>query len=146
MAQSDLRIADFNEVQVSFAGIPIEGWADGDVLTLTREADAFGSVVGVSGSVARYKTNDNRCTVTLSLLSTSPVNAALSGIFLADLNAPGGAGIGGFTIVDLNGSSLYAAGSCWISRPPDPTWSNEPRERVWTLQCATIRDFSGGNI
>ena len=38
MAKSDLRIADFNEVVVTFAGIPIDGWADGDVLTVTREA------------------------------------------------------------------------------------------------------------
>jgi hypothetical protein len=146
MAQSDLRIADFNEVQVSFATQIINGWADGDVLTLTRESDAFGSVVGVTGSVARYKTNDNRATVTISLMSTSPVNAALSAIFTADLYAPGGAGIGAFLIVDLNGTSIYTAGNCWIKRPPDPTWSNEPRERVWTLEAATIRDFTGGNL
>jgi hypothetical protein len=146
MAQSDLRIADFNEVKVIFATVAIEGWADGDVLTLTREADVFGDQAGVGGSVARYKTNDNRATITVSLMATSPVNAALSAIFTADLYAPGGAGIGAFTIVDLNGTSLYTAGSCWISRPPDPTWSNEPRERVWTFRCATIRDYSGGNI
>jgi hypothetical protein len=146
MAQSDLRIADFNEVQVSFAGVPIEGWADGDVLTVTREADVFGDVVGVAGSVARYKTNDNRATVTISLLSVSPVNAALSAIFTADLFAPGGAGVGAFMIADLNGTSLYTAGNAWISKPPDPTWSNEPRERVWTIRVATIRDFTGGNL
>lgn len=146
MAESDLRIADFNEVQVSFATVPIKGWADGDVLTVTRESDAFGTVVGVGGSVARYKTNDNRAIVTISLLSTSPVNAALSSIFLADLNAPGGAGVGAFMIVDLNGTSIYTAGNAWIQRPPDPSWSNEPRERVWTIACATIRDFSGGNL
>jgi hypothetical protein len=146
MAQSDLRIADFNEVQVSFATVIINGWADGDVLTLTRESDAFGSVVGVTGSVARYRTNDNRATITISLMSTSPVNAALSAIFTADLYAPGGAGIGALLIVDLAGTSIYTAGNCWIKRPPDPTWSNEPRERVWTLECATIRDFTGGNL
>lgn len=146
MAKSDLRIADFNEVVVTFAGIPIDGWSDGDVLTVTREADLFGSTVGVTGSVARWKTNDNRATIEISLLSTSPVNAALSAIFQADLNAPGGAGVGGFMIADLNGTSLYVAGNCWIKRPPDPSWSNEPRERRWILECATIRDFTGGNL
>jgi hypothetical protein len=146
VAQSDLRITDFNEVVVSFAGIPIEGWADGDVLTLARESDAFGSVVGVTGSVARYKTNDARATIEIALLSSSPVNAALSAIFLADLNAPGGAGVGAFMIADLNGTSLYVAGNTWIKRPPDPSWSNEPRERRWILECATIRDFTGGNL
>ena len=146
MALSALRIADFNQVQCSFAGVPIEGWADGDVLTVTREADIFGSVVGVTGSVARYKTNDNRETVTISLLSTSPVNAALSAIFTADLYAPGGAGVGAFMIVDLNGTTLITAGNAWIKRPPDLSWSNEPRERVWTLELATVRDFSGGNL
>lgn len=146
MAQSDLRIADFNEVQVSFAGIPIEGWATGDVLTVTRESDIFGSTVGVSGSVARWKTNDNRATIEIALMSTSPVNALLSGVFQADLNAPGGAGIGAFLIVDLNGTTLVSAGNCWIKRPPDLSWSNEPGERRWILEAATIREFVGGNL
>lgn len=140
------RISDFNDVQVSFAGIPIEGWADGDVLTITKESDSFGDMVGVRGDVMRYKTNDYRATIEIRLQQTSPVNAALSAIYQADREAPGGAGVGGFLVSDLNGTSVYASGNCWIQRSPDPTYSNEPRERVWTLRCDVLRDFTGGNL
>lgn len=142
----ELRIADFNEVQVSFAGIPIEGWSTGDVITITWEADAFFDQVGNKGDVARGKTNDKRANIEIRLQQTSPVNAALSGVFLADINAPGGAGIGAFLCVDLNGTSLYTAGDCWIQRAPDPVFAAEPGERVWMLRAAQLQPFTGGNL
>jgi hypothetical protein len=140
------RIYDANEVQIAFGGIPIEGYADGDFITITHESDAFVSVVGSDGSVARSKTNDHRATVELRLMNTSPTNAALSALYQADINAPGGAGIGAFLCVDLNGTSLYTAGNAWIKRAPDPVFGREPNERVWLLEVDNLRDFTGGNI
>lgn len=140
------RIYDSNEVQISFAGIPIEGYADGDFITITHTADAFTTTVGTDGSVARSKTRDNRATIELRLMSTSPTNAALSAVYQADKNASGGAGIGAFLCVDLNGTSLYAAGNCWIRRPPDPSFGREASERVWTLEVDALQDFTGGSL
>lgn len=140
------RVYDFNEVQASFAGVPIAGWSDGDGISITRESDAFTSKVGLKGNVSRSKTNDNRATIELRLMNTSPTNAALSAIALADREAPGGAGIGAFLCVDLNGTSLYAAGNCWIKRVPDPVFGAEASERVWTFEVDELRDFTGGNL
>jgi len=140
------RVYDSNEVQVSFAGIPCGGWADGDFITITRESDAFTSVVGTSGEVARSKTNDNRATIEIRCMNTSPTNAALSAVALADREAPGGAGIGAFLCVDLNSTSLYAAGNAWVKRVPDPVFGREANERVWTLEVDELRDFTGGNL
>jgi Protein of unknown function (DUF3277) len=139
------RIYDANEVQISFAGIPVEGYADGDFLTITV-AEAFTSVVGTDGKVARSKTNDGRAQIELRLMNTSPTNAALSAIHNADKYAPGGAGIGAFLCVDLNGTSLYAGGNAWIKKAPDVTFGREANERVWQIEIDTIRDFTGGNI
>ena len=140
------RIYDSNEVQISFAGVPVEGYADGDFLTITKESDAFTSIVGSDGNVARSKTNDRRATIEIRLMNTSPTNASLSAVHLADINAPGGAGIGAFLCVDLNGTSLYAAGNCWIKRSPDPAFGREASERVWVLECDVLQDFTGGNL
>lgn len=140
------RIYDFNEVQASFAGIPIDGWADGDGITITRESDTFTSVVGLKGSVARSKTNDNRATIEINLMNTSPTNAALSAIALADREAPGGAGIGALLIVDLSGTSLYMSGNAWIKRVPDPVFGREASTRTWTFEVDELRDFTGGNL
>jgi hypothetical protein len=140
------RIYDANEVQISFAGVPIEGYADGDFLTITHEADAFASIVGSDGNVARSKTNDNRATIEIRLMNTSPTNAALSAIYQADKKAPGGAGVGAFLCVDLNGTSLYTGGNAWIRRAPDPVFGREANERVWTLEVDNLIDFTGGNL
>lgn len=142
-----LRVADFNEVQVAFAAIPIDGWADGDVLTFTWESDQFTDVVGVTGDVARGKTNDLRATCEIRLLQTSPANAILSGIWQADQLAPGGAGVGALSVVDLNSAATLLIGAnSWIQRAPDAVWSREPGERVWTIRIAELRAFFGGNI
>jgi len=140
------RIYDSNQVQVSFAGIPVDGYADGDFLTLTKESDAFVSVVGTDGQVARSKTNDRRCTIEIVLLATSITSAAFSAIHIADINAPGGAGVGAFLCVDLNGTSLYSAGNCWIKRAPDRTFGRETGSVTWTLECDVLYDFTGGNL
>lgn len=140
------RIYDSNQVQVSFAGIPVQGYADGDFLTITKESDAFSSVVGTDGEVSRSKTNDRRATVEIILMSTSPTNDILSAVHVADINAPGGAGVGGFLVTDLNGSSLYASGNAWVKRSPDVTYGREANERTWTLEVDVLQDFTGGNL
>lgn len=140
------RIYNSDEVTVSFAGIPIEEPIDGEFLTITWTSDGFTSTVGANGEVARSKTNDNRATIEIRLMQTSPTNAALSAVWLADKNAPGGAGIGGFLVADLNGTSLHTAGNAWIRRSPDVSYANEPGERVWTIEVDNLRDFSGGNL
>lgn len=140
------RIYDSSQVQVAFAGIPVQGYADGDFLAISWETDAFTDVVGTDGDVSRSKTNDRRATVEITLMSTSPTNDLFSALHIADLNAPGGAGVGALLITDLNGTSLYTAGNAWISKAPDVTYGREANERVWTLRVDNLRAFTGGNL
>jgi hypothetical protein len=140
------RIYDSNQVQISFAGVPVEGYADGDFLTITKTSDGFTSVVGTDGVVSRSKTNDRRATVEIRLMQTSRTNELLAAIHKADLETNGGAGIGAFLCADLNGTSLYAAGNCWIKKAPDVTYGREAQERVWTLEVDVLQDFTGGNL
>ena len=140
------RVYNSDEVTASFAGVPIEEPADGTFITIRWLNDAFASTVGAHGQVARSRTNDNRAEIEITLMQTSPTNAALSAIWLADKNSPGGAGIGGFLVADLNGTSLHTAGNAWIKRSPDVEYANEPGTRVWLLECDNLRDFTGGNL
>lgn len=140
------RIYDSNQVQVSFSAVPVQGYADGDFLNITKESDAFTSKAGTDGDVARSKTNDRRATIEIILMQTSPTNDLFSAIHAADLIASGGAGVGAFLVVDLNGTSLYKAGQCWIKRSPDPAFGREAQERTWVLECDVLQDFTGGNL
>jgi hypothetical protein len=140
------RIYDSNQVQVAFAGVPVQGYADGDFLTISWETDAFSDVVGTDGEVSRSKTNDRRATVEIILMNTSPTNDLLQAIHLADLIGPGGAGVGALLVTDLNGTSLYTAGNAWISKAPDVTYGREANERTWTLRVDKLIAFTGGNL
>ena len=144
---ADLRITDFKNIQVSFGAIPIEGWGEGDVLTVTRESDAFTDRAGVTGDVARAATNDHRATVEIVVLASSPVNSLLSAAYSADINTPGGVGVANFLIVDTNSeATLLLGANSWIQRPPDPVWGNEPKDYTWTIRIAHLRQFLSGNL
>ncbi len=146
-----MKTYDSNRVSVSIAGIPIDaeagsgGYADGDFLTIVKEGDDFMDVVGVDGEVTRSKNNDRRATVTVRLMQSSDSNAYLSALATLDRNAHNGAGIGGFQVKDIDGTSLYTASECWISKTPDVKFGKTAQERVWTFRVANLFEFTGGN-
>ena len=142
-----LKIYDSDRVQVSFGGVPITGgWTDGDFLAITANEDAFTAVVGTSGEVSRSKTLNRSATIEINLMSTSPFNDIFSGIYIGDINAHGGAGVGEFHVVDLNGTSIHFAGNAWIRRPPDTTYGAEANIRTWTLECDRLETYTGGTL
>ena len=78
-----MRVVDPAKMSISFAGRPITGWADGDYLDIDNDTDAFTDAVGTDGDVTRVRTNDDRATVTITLMQSSPVNDVLSAIHVS---------------------------------------------------------------
>lgn len=136
---------DPDQISVTFAGLLIQGYADGEFVTVEQQSDNFSDVVGTDGRVSRSKTNDRRATITFSLMQTSDSNDELSQIANDDLNNPGGAGVGALYIRDRGGRSLYSANSAWISRPPDVSLDRAATARQWTLRAAQLERTDGGN-
>lgn len=136
---------DPDQVTVSFAGIVLKGFADGSFVTIAQETDNFSDVVGTDGEVSRSKTNDRRATITFKLMQTSESNQLLSAIANADLDLPGGAGVGQLMVRDRQGLSLYRADEAWISKPPDVDFDRGAVSREWTLRCARLERTDGGN-
>jgi hypothetical protein len=137
-------IFDPQQYNMTFAGIPITGYADGEFATIAQEADNFGDVVGSDGLVARSKSNDRRATITFKLLQTSPTNKALSALANGDLLNPNGAGVGALRIADLFGETQFTADQCWISKPPDVSLDRTATAREWTLRCADLTRLDAG--
>ena len=130
---------------MSIAGIPITGgYADGEFLRIESESDAFTDVAGTDGEVTRSKTNDRRATATLSLMQTADANNLLAALAITDREAPNGAGVGAFLVRDRQGTALYQASECWISKTPDATFDREATAREWTIRIAKLEDFTGG--
>lgn len=141
-----LKVYDANEVTINVAGIPIEsGYDDGEFLRIEQESEDFIDKVGTDGEVTRSKTNDRRATISIILMQSSLGNALLSGLNNIDHLAGNGAGVGPLLVRDRQGTALYAAAECWISKPPDVSFDREPTAREWTLRCASLERFDGGN-
>lgn len=140
-----MRVYDPDQVTVSFAGILVQGYADGEFVRIEQESDDFSDVVGTDGEVSRSKTNDRRATVTFVLMQTSESNDLLSAVSNLDRSLPNGLGVGALYIRDRQGSALYRAASAWISKPPNVSFDRTATSREWTIRCEKLERLDGGN-
>jgi hypothetical protein len=141
-----MKTYDADRVTISIAGILINsGFADGEFARIEQESDDFSDVVGTDGEVTRSKTLDRRATITVLLLQSSDGNARLSALSNIDRNNPNGAGIGALMIRDRQGSAMYSAEHCWISKPPNASFDRAATSREWTIRVAKLERFDGGN-
>ena len=140
-----MRVYDAKACSVSFANIPITGWADGDFVVIDNESDAYGDAIGTDGEVTRFRTNDDRANVTIRLMQSSAVNDQLSALHTLDKLSSNGAGLGVFYFKDTNGTSIYSGENAWIQKAPPATFSREVKEREWKIRVAKLVRVDGSN-
>lgn len=144
---SVFAVYNSNEVLMILADIPItQGFAD-PFLKISKDAENFEVEEGACGGVCRNKTNSRLYTLELTLKGWSPDNAKLSALAAIDTNTKGGAGVGGCLVKDMNGSSIFAAGQCWIQKPGDAEFGKARGDVLWTLKAVANpgKMFIGGN-
>ena len=138
-----LKTYDFAKVAVIVAGNIMSGFADGEVVTVERNEDAFSLQVGAEGEATRSKSNNRSGRSTLVLQQASESNAILSGLFKADELA--GNGLFPVLIKDNSGNSLHAAEQAWIVKPPAASFGMESGSREWVIETDNLQMFDGGN-
>lgn len=139
-----VKTYNLGAVDMVFAGIPFEGFADGTVITVARDNPAFTSFVGGDGEGARAASNDRSGTVTCVLMQTSATNAALSAIARSDEDS-GGAFTGTLLVKDGSGTSVASAETAWIEKIPDGEYGRELTNRTWVIKTDNLDSFIGGN-
>jgi len=143
-----MKVYDSNEVSLIVAALPLEsgrGEEGGTFVALEYLTDAFVDVVSLDGEATRSKTNDNRATVTVTLMSTSSSNALLSALHNADKLANNGAGVGPLLIQDRQGNTVYAAAESWVVKSPKQEFGQKAVPLEWQIRCANLISFVGGN-
>lgn len=140
-----VKTYDPANVIITFNGVPLTGFADGEFITITSPSERFTKVVGADGLVSRAKSNDNTHEVTVTLTGTSISNDYLTGIVALDRY--GNAGKGALQIADLNGTALFAWEEAWIRQPSDVSFDKTITDKAWTFDTgqATIESY-GGNV
>ena len=135
-----------DEVVVTFLGVPLSGFADGDFITVSPNSEGWTKQIGADGEVARSRTNDFTHNVEVTLMQTSESNLYMSGIAEADRIS--GTGKGPLSVTDLSGNSLHFWAEAWIEINSDDTFGKETGDRTWKLttgQSSLGSNIVGGN-
>lgn len=138
-----MKTYDFKQVQVIFGGNILTGFAEGDAIQLTPNADAFTLKVGADGETSRSKSNNKSRGLKLKFMQTASANDILSGIHNTDLE--NNSGVRPLMIKDLNGNSLVTERQAFIGKAPDESWGAEAGDREWTLVLPNPFVVTGGN-
>lgn len=132
-------------ISIVFAGILIEGYADGEFVSIEANSEDFLMKMGTDGEGTRSKTNDRSGTVTLKLMQSSSSNPRLSAIRELDLAQPNGAGVGALQVRDQGGVTIYSAEQAYIEKLPSSSFDREATTREWVLKTDKLTAIIGGN-
>jgi len=130
------------KVLATWGAILFDGYADGVFLEAERNNDSVNLAVGSAGNAARAISNDRSGIITVTLLQSSLINAALSAAY--KLDELSGDGVFPFFIKDLSGVDLVSAESAWIQKPSPASYGREVENRVWIFETDVLDIIVGG--
>lgn len=132
---------DPKKTLISFAGIPLTAFAPGTFLVVEFDEPSFTKKIGASGEVVREMSNNRGAKATVTLMSHSQDNDALSAIAAQDRIT--GEGVGIFNAEELNGAS-NVHGEAWVEKTPNLERGKESSETVWVFDMGVADVFNGG--
>jgi hypothetical protein len=133
-----------DQVIVTFASALLQGFADGTFIKIRPLSPGFSSKAGADGLVSHSRTNDPRVSIEVTLMAGSSSNDVLSALHETDLESPNGAGVGPFTLTDLNGTSLLDCTYARVMSAPEAEYSKEDTDRVWLIEGVKAKRVDGG--
>lgn len=141
-----MSLASYSPEDVVFllgGAIPLDGFADGTFLTISKANPIFETVVSSDGKVCRTQIENPLYTVRLSLSSVSSANEVLTAISYADKKT--GRAKFPLLIKDNMGTSLFYASLAWIETTPDMSFGTDVTPRDWSFSCIGVTEVVGGN-
>lgn len=134
---------DPENYSVIFNAIPLEGFAEDDFIDIEFDSEGYQDQIGADGHVVRYKSCDQRATVTFTLMATSPSNKLLSAMYNADIKSPNGLGVGPLLIRDTRGITIFAGTQAWIQKMPKSTLGQKLGNKEWKIRVAKLEAILG---
>lgn len=113
-----------------------------DAIQFKRSEDSYTKTVGLTGEVVRSRQYNKSGECIIKVMKTSMLNDYLSGLHQLDMQNNGGV----IPIMAKHYDSLttIATAYAWIRKPPDYNIGKEVGEVEWTLDCADLDEFFGG--
>ena len=122
------------------------------LLTITRTSDGLahtvggysdGAMISVEPSQAAfsmYTSADNKSTLIYHPDNSAKIMVTLNQTSASNVNKL-------FTVLvkDANGRSMFSSPQAFIGQRPNASFSNSMQNREWTILCAGMEQYSGGN-
>lgn len=124
-------------------GIPLNGFADGTFISISKDKVSYGSTETVDGQVARLYTNSQTYTISLTFHRGSTSNDILTKLWQLDELSQ----VGKFPlfIKDLSGTDLFFSTNTWIEGVPNMVQSTNFDTRTWVLKSSQAVINIGSN-
>lgn len=137
-----MKTYDPSKIVMTLGSIIVSGYADGEFVKASRDADAFTKVVGTDGEVTRTRSLNRAGSATFTLAQTSATSDLLAA--LAAVDEADGVGVVPLLIKDLNGATLFAAGEAWVRKVPEIGFGKDQTPREWIIDTGPVSVFVGG--
>ena len=125
------------DVNISFNGFPVTGFAPDSFIRLRRNSDLLGETVGAAGELSLTKIADRTGEIEIELMQTSESNFVLSAVALATENG-GPITVGVLMIQDPSGSVLATALNAYIKAMPEVELGADQNSKTWMFGCETL--------
>jgi len=123
----------------------VNGFIEGSFISVTRENPHATLYTGADLSNARVIRRNKGGTININLHQASESNDVLSYLLQKDEEDASGTWLFSVTIKDELGRSTFHSPVCFISTPPDASFSTDLSDRGWVIQCVSIDQVQGGN-
>jgi len=130
------------KIQVIYGGVKalqVEG------IKVTPSVPMTSSTVLVDGTEVVNVSNDNSADVEITLAQASATN----GLYSADVTAMKALGaviFKTFLFKDLNGTTLMASDTAYLTGYPDVEFGKDSGTRVWKIRCSKLQVAVGGHF
>src|SRR5574343_1685959 len=131
---NEMKVVDLDQQIITLGSVRMQGWAEGDAVTIEFDGPAFNYVSGADGEGVRSKNFNRSAVMTIRLMQSSAVNDLMSAIHLADMLAPNGSGVLPAQVKDLQGTTYLAGRQAWIEAPPNVTIGPTGQPREWKIR------------
>lgn len=130
-----MRTFDLRDVTILLGTQRIQGFGDGDAMTLNPGGDDWEFTVGSDGEIVASRLR-NIGEITLTIKYGLPAAAVLSALSLLDRST--GVGVLPFGAIDTRGGLIAAAAGVRIKTRPTPTLGRSPSDLTWVLAAKDL--------
>lgn len=121
-----------SKVKIALGTHSVTGYAEDSFVVIEPIDGSVTSKAGCDGEIVRSVDPNERFTVKLTLLASSPTHKFLMNMYKKDKKD--GTGIFPILVNDLTGKEKFSANKAWVTKLPSKTNGKESQNKEWALE------------